>query len=214
MALRGECACSPRVTADLFRELRRRRGAAGDQPPTEPLTRRETEVLRHVSHGRSNKEVARALDLSVATVKNHLHAIYAKLRVNRRSQAVDRILSHCSAECIGIHAALHGTRFEALEPVRQGVKGRFGAIGEVVAAGLALRHDHASPYMAHDFQNEIRWLGIASSPAFVRAPEGNGCAERFIRTLQENLLWVRTFETVEELRLALLEFQTTYKSTG
>ncbi len=63
----------------------------------------------------------------------------------------------------------------------------------------------------HDFQNEIRWLGIASSPAFVRAPEGNGCAERFIRTLNENLLWVMTFEGVEELRLALLEFQTTYK---
>jgi hypothetical protein len=39
----------------------------------------------------------------------------------------------------------------------------------------------------------------------VRAPEGNGCAERFIRTLKENLLWVRTFETVEELRLALIE---------
>ena len=31
-------------------------------------------------------------------------------------------------------------------------------------------------------------------PAFVRAPEGNGRAERFIRTLKENLLWVRTFE--------------------
>jgi DNA-binding NarL/FixJ family response regulator len=94
MALRGECACSPRVTADLLRELCRRRGAADGQPPTEPLTRRETEVLRHVSHGHSNKEVARALDLSVATVKNHLHAIYAKLHVSRRSQAVDRILSH------------------------------------------------------------------------------------------------------------------------
>jgi hypothetical protein len=34
--------------------------------------------------------------------------------------------------------------------------------------------------------------------------------ERFIRTLKENLLWVRTFDTVEELRLALLAFQTTY----
>ena len=42
---------------------------------------------------------------------------------------------------------------------------------------------------------------MTSSPAFVRAPEGNGCAEPFIRTLQENLLWVRDFETVEELRL-------------
>ena len=37
-----------------------------------------------------------------------------------------------------------------------------------------------------------------------------GFAERFIRTLKENLLWVRTFETVEELRLALLEFKRVY----
>ncbi len=35
-------------------------------------------------------------------------------------------------------------------------------------------------------------------------------AERFIRTLKEQLLWVRTFDTVEELRLALLEFKELY----
>jgi putative transposase len=64
--------------------------------------------------------------------------------------------------------------------------------------------------MSHDFQTEIAWLGAASSPAFVRAPEGNGCAERFIRTLKENLLWVRTFPTVEDLRLALIDFRRTY----
>ena len=57
------------------------------------------------------------------------------------------------------------------------------------------------------------FLGIESSPAFVRAPEGNGCAERFIRTLKENLLWVRAFETVEELRLALIELRETYNTT-
>jgi putative transposase len=38
----------------------------------------------------------------------------------------------------------------------------------------------------------------------------NGSAERFIRTLKENLLWVRTFRTVEELRLALIAFRQTY----
>ena len=38
------------------------------------------------------------------------------------------------------------------------------------------------------------------------------CAERFIRTLKENLLWVRTFETIEELRQALLAFRETYNS--
>src|SRR3954468_10841937 len=67
-------------------------------------------------------------------------------------------------------------------------------------------------YMAHDFQKELRFLGTESSPAFVRAPEGNGCAERFIRTLKENLLWVRGFATVEELRQALLAFREAYNA--
>ena len=51
---------------------------------------------------------------------------------------------------------------------------------------------------------------VLSSPSFVREPEGNGVAERFIRTLKENVLWIRSFETIEELRLALLEFKRTY----
>ena len=67
--------------------------------------------------------------------------------------------------------------------------------------------------MSHHFQSEIRFLGIESSPAFVREPEGNGCAERFIRTLKENLLWVRRFNTVEELRLALIAFRQTYNQS-
>ena len=75
---------------------------------------------------------------------------------------------------------------------------------------MALRHDHGSQYMSHDFQEELAFLGIDSSPAFVRAPEGNGCAERFVRSLKENLLWVRTFATAEELRQALLDFKRTF----
>jgi putative transposase len=52
-----------------------------------------------------------------------------------------------------------------------------------------------------------------ASPSFVREPEGNGVAERFIRTLKENLLWVRTFSTIEELRTALSEFARHYNRT-
>ena len=115
----------------------------------------------------------------------------------------------CSLECVGIHAAKRGTRFEALEPLKQGVRDYFGAFAPQAAQGLTLRHDHGSQYMSHDFQEELAFLGIKSSPAFVRAPEGNGCAERFVRILKENLLWVRTFRTLEELRQALLEFKRT-----
>jgi putative transposase len=123
--------------------------------------------------------------------------------------AVDR----CSAECVGLHAAHRATRFEALEPLRQGVRRHFGSFAKNVARGLAVRHDHGSQDMAHDFQKELGFLGIESSPAFVRAPEGNRCAERFIRTLKENLLWLRTFDTLEEPRQALLAFRETYNGT-
>ena len=51
---------------------------------------------------------------------------------------------------------------------------------------------------------------MTSSPSFVREPEGNGVAERFIRTLKENLLWVRPFATVAELVEALREFRHRY----
>ena len=100
-------------------------------------------------------------------------------------------VDHCSTECLGIHAARRATRFEALEPLRQGVRACFGAFAEGIANGLTLRHDHGSQFVADDYQCELEFLGIASSPAFVREPEGNGCVERFIRTLKENLLWVR-----------------------
>ena len=62
-------------------------------------------------------------------------------------------------------------------------------------------------------QDHLKFLGIESSPSFVRAPEGNGVAERFMRTLKEQLLWVRDFETIEELRLALLDFQRMYNQS-
>jgi putative transposase len=127
--------------------------------------------------------------------------------------AVFAALDHCSAECLVIHPHARASRFQALEPIRQSVRQHFGGFAEDVARGLAVRHDHGSQYMSHQFQEEIAFLGIESSPAFVRAPEGNGCAERFIRTLKENLLWVRTFETVEELRQALLAFRETYNDT-
>jgi transposase InsO family protein len=126
--------------------------------------------------------------------------------------AVFVAIDHRSADCVGIHAALRANRFEALEPIRQGVRRCFGGFAKDVARGLALRHDHGSQYVSHDFQREIAFLGIDSSPAFVRAPEGNGCAERFIRTLKENLLWVRSFDTVEQLRQALLEFRESYNA--
>ena len=120
------------------------------------------------------------------------------------------VVDHCTAECLGIHAARHGTRFEALEPLRQAVRSSFGEYREGIANSLELRHDHGSMFIADVYQDEVRFLGITSSPSYVREPQGNGCAERFVRTMKEQLLWLRRFATIEELRLALQEFRERY----
>ncbi|NQD36921.1 response regulator transcription factor [Permianibacter sp. IMCC34836] len=61
---------------------------AGDGAPAEALSQREREILRLLSGGYSNKEIARALNLAEGTVKNHVSAILAKLGVRDRTRAV------------------------------------------------------------------------------------------------------------------------------
>ena len=120
------------------------------------------------------------------------------------------VVDHCTSECLGIHATGHGTRFEALEPVRQAVRHAFGDYDAQVAEGLGLRHDHGSQFISHHFQEELRFLGIRSTPAYVAEPECNGVAERFVRTLKEQLLWLETFDTIEDLRKGLSAFKDRY----
>jgi two-component system nitrate/nitrite response regulator NarL len=87
-AVAGRLACPAEISSGLLRSLFRRNPSP--PPPCEeaPLTRREGEVLQLIGSGLTNKEIARELDLSVATVKHHVHNILDKLRVPRRSQAM------------------------------------------------------------------------------------------------------------------------------
>lgn len=119
-------------------------------------------------------------------------------------------VDHCTGECVGIHASQRGNRFEAFEPIRQAIRTSFGVLDKAAAAGVSARHDNGTQNMSRYFQAELRFYGITSSPSLVRAPEGNGIAERFIRTLKEQLLWVQHFRTVEELHLALHDFAERY----
>ena len=59
--------------------------------------------------------------------------------------AICSAVDHDAAACVGIHAATQGTRLEALEPIRQGVRTAFGAVGHDIAHGFLLRHEHGSP---------------------------------------------------------------------
>jgi DNA-binding NarL/FixJ family response regulator len=91
-ARQGETKCDPRVARCLFDELASRKASL---PPEGlgPLTRRELETAQLLCDGLSNKEIAKELHLSVATVKNHVHAVLRKLDVSRRSQVANRLSS-------------------------------------------------------------------------------------------------------------------------
>lgn len=132
------------------------------------------------------------------------------LLVDGQQATVFGVYDHCTCELMGIHAALKADRFEAITTLQQATRMAFGSVGAAIAAGLQLRHDNGSQFVSRAFQAELRFLGMESSPSFVRAPEGNGCIERFWRTLKEQLLWIKTFATIEELNQALKTFQNHY----
>jgi DNA-binding NarL/FixJ family response regulator len=93
--VRGELTCSPRMAAILFQKVAAlssvRRAMHDERNALATLTRREREITRLLGIGRSNKEIARALNIEVATVKNHVHHILEKLYVTTRAEAAARI---------------------------------------------------------------------------------------------------------------------------
>lgn len=119
-------------------------------------------------------------------------------------------VEHWNAECMGVHVCKKGNRMAALEPVAQGVVAQYGSVACGAARGLALRMDHGTQYLSDHFQNQIKAWGIAPSFAFLREPETNGVAERFIRTLKEQAIYGRVFHTLEEVRQAVADFVTHY----
>jgi len=119
-------------------------------------------------------------------------------------------VEHWNAECMGVHVCKKGDRMAALEPVAQGVLAQFGSVERGVARGLALRMDHGTQYLSDHFQNQTKAWGIAPSFAFLREPETNGVAERFIRTLKEQAIYGRAFRNLEEVRQAVLDFVDRY----
>ncbi len=115
-------------------------------------------------------------------------------------------IDHYGDDLVGWHVAKLGDRWAALEPIRQGVRHAFGAFGKEIARGLKIRCDWGPQYIADAWINEVKWLGITISPSYVGEPECNGVAERFMRTLKEQCLYLQRFETLEQARAIIGEF--------
>ena len=115
-------------------------------------------------------------------------------------------IDHCVTDVVGWHVAKKGDRWAALEPIRQGVRAHMDGFAPRIALGLSLRHDWGPQYTAHQFQGELAWLGIRSTPSYVGEPECNGVAERFIRTLKEECLYLHDFQSLEEARQVIGAF--------
>ena len=79
----GLAVIDPSFTSSLLSSSR-----APSAPLAEELTPRESQVLRLMAEGQSNKEIARALGISESTVKFHVNAILGKLNVQSRTEAV------------------------------------------------------------------------------------------------------------------------------
>jgi DNA-binding NarL/FixJ family response regulator len=87
-AARGESFLQPSIAAKVVAEFSRLSPRPSmDSFLAEPLSDRECEVLKQLSHGKSNKEIAAALNLAEGTVKNHMTNILGKLGVMDRTQA-------------------------------------------------------------------------------------------------------------------------------
>jgi two-component system, NarL family, response regulator LiaR len=83
-AARGESVLEPRLAARLVREVRQ---ATARRRPLDHLSPREREVLTALARGRSNRQIAKALQISEETVKAHVSSILAKLQLADRTQA-------------------------------------------------------------------------------------------------------------------------------
>ena len=91
---RGETMIQPGITESLLRGLADGQGGTVPDPLPESLSPRETEVLRLMAGGYSNREIAGALSKSEGTIKNHVSSILAKLGVRDRTRAVLKAIEH------------------------------------------------------------------------------------------------------------------------
>jgi transposase InsO family protein len=160
----------------------------------ERLERENARLRLKLEHAEKLRIVSmRAIDATVCLTDGEYAAVFV-------------VVDHCTGECLGVRAALRGTRFEAMKCLREAVRLPKGHYKKGIAAGTEFRDDYGNQIVSLAFQDKLKTRGIKSSPFLVRQPEGKECVESSIRTLKEQLLSLHQLRAVEELRQALRDF--------
>jgi transposase InsO family protein len=209
--IRGVLADSPFVGEGhrkVWARLRRERGVYSSRKRVLRLTR-EAGLLAPTAQVR--KRAARLHDGTITVeVPDTLWATDATEGWSAEGRsAVFAIIDHASGE-VWTDASLRMDRWAAADLLREVTTERFGSVERAVAAGLALRYDGGPCFRSEHYQTEIDHLGIARSPAYHYESETNGCIERFMGTLKEQVLWIERFDTHAALRARVRDFARTY----
>lgn len=117
---------------------------------------------------------------------------------------------HWNGECLGWHVCKNGDRFAAFEAISKAVKSTYGSFSKGIAEGLKLRIDNGCQYTSDYFLKQLKYLGIEESFGLIRQPQTNGVAERFNRTMKEQIINGRIYESTDDLRKAVGEFIEVY----
>lgn len=95
LAHAGVFQLAPKVAGKLIGSLQTKQNSATAEPPIDtPLTTRELEVLKLLAKGNTNKEIAKAFNLSEGTIKNHVSNILMRLELRDRTQAAVYAVEH------------------------------------------------------------------------------------------------------------------------
>src|SRR5690606_30593498 len=98
-----------------------------------------------------------------------------------------------------------------LAPVEAALLATYGH-PDAVPLGLEIRTDHGPQYTGGDFEEFADEWNLDHTFAPVGRPTGNAAVERLIRTMKEEVVWLRDWESAEELRQALLDWMVRYNT--
>jgi len=121
------------------------------------------------------------------------------------------VIDCCSRECLGYRFSIRGRALEARDALEDAVLKRFGSIARV-PGDLTMRLDNGGIFLAREYWDELKRLGIQPEFTPYRCPSANGIVERFIKTFKEECAWQHQFKTLgeaEEVVKRWIEFYNT-----